>query len=66
MPASAANTSIARSIACAASGRPAPRNAVIGAVLVTTDCAVTSTRGIRYTPLAINRVRFGRYAAIDG
>ena len=32
---SAANTSIARSIACVASGRPAPRNAAIGVVFVT-------------------------------
>ena len=35
-PISAANRSIARSIACVASGRPAPRNGPIGVVLVTT------------------------------
>ena len=32
-----AKASIARSIACAASGRPAPRKAVVGAVFVTTE-----------------------------
>ncbi len=36
MPSSAANMSIARSIAWHASGRPAPRNAPIGVVFVTT------------------------------
>ena len=34
---SAANRSMARSMAAAASGRPAPRNGRIGVVLVTTD-----------------------------
>ena len=37
-PISAAKASTARSIACAASGRPAPRKAVVGVVFVTTEC----------------------------
>ena len=39
MPISAAKRSIVRSIACAASGRPAPRIVVIGVVFVTTERA---------------------------
>ncbi len=38
--------SSARSIACVASGRPAPRNAVIGVVFVTTERPSNSIRGI--------------------
>ena len=37
MPISAAKRSMARSMATAASGRPAPRNAVVGAAVVTVD-----------------------------
>ena len=46
IPSSAASMSIARSIACVASGRPAPRNEVIGVVFVTTERPSTSMRGI--------------------
>ena len=46
IPISAANASIARSIACVASGRPAPRNAVVGVVFVTTERPSNSMRGI--------------------
>ena len=65
-PASAAKRSIARSIACAASGRPAPRIEVVGVVLVTTDTVLVSIFGIAYTPLDIKAVRFGRYAPRAG
>ena len=61
-PISAAKRSSARSIACAASGRPAPRIEVVGVVFVTTDRPSTSTLGISYTALAMRQVRFGRYA----
>ena len=43
MPISAANRSTMRSIATAASGRPAPRYAVIDAWLVTVDTPVNPT-----------------------
>ncbi len=46
IPISAANTSSARSIACDASGRPAPRNAEIGVVFVTTDLPSNSMVGM--------------------
>ncbi len=46
MPSSAANMSIARSIACVASGRPAPRNAEIGVVFVATERPSNSIFGI--------------------
>ncbi len=46
IPSSAANVSIARSITCAASGRPAPRNAPIGVVFVTTEQLSNSIVGI--------------------
>ena len=46
MASSAANVSIARSIACVASGRPAPRKAEIGVVFVTTERPSNSIRGI--------------------
>ena len=45
-PISAANRSIARSIACVASGRPAPRNGPMGVVLVTTLTVSASIVGI--------------------
>jgi len=45
-PASAANASNARSIACDASGRPAPRKAVVGVVFVTTETLSNSIRGM--------------------
>ena len=38
---------------CAASGRPAPRYAAIGVVLVVAANALTSTLGTAYTPGAI-------------
>ena len=63
---SAANMSIARSIICVASGRPAPRTGPIGVVLVTTALTSTSIFGISYTPLAIIAVRFGRNAPMPG
>ena len=59
-PASPAKRSIARSIACVASGRPAPRIEVVGVVLVTTDTVLVSTFGIAYTPFDISAVMFGR------
>ena len=61
-PISAAKRSRARSMACAASGRPAPRIEVVAVVLVTTERVSTSTSGIAYTALAMSAVRFGRYA----
>ena len=39
-----------RSIAYVASGRPAPRYATVGVVVVRTDCAFTSIFGMAYTP----------------
>ena len=45
-PISAAKRSIARSIACVASGRPAPRREVIGVVFVTTETPSNSSFGI--------------------
>jgi len=45
-PASAAKRSMARSSACVASGRPAPRIEVVGVVLVTTETVLVSTLGI--------------------
>ena len=46
MPISAANRSIARSIAAVASGRPAPRYAPTGVVLVTTLANAVSSFGM--------------------
>ena len=46
MPISAAKRSKARSIAAVASGRPAPRYASIGVVLVITAFTLHSTFGI--------------------
>ncbi len=66
MPISAANRSTARSIVCVASGRPAPRNDVIGVVFVTTEHPSTSIRGMAYTALDISAVRCGRNAAEHG
>src|SRR4051794_11386499 len=66
MPISAANRSIARSIAAAASGRPAPRYAPVGVVLVTNELLLHSTFGIAYTPGDIIRVRNGSTAPIAG
>jgi hypothetical protein len=63
---SAANNSTARSIAWQASGRPAPRNAVIGVVFVTTLRPSNSMRGIAYTPLAMSIVKVGRKAPTTG
>ena len=55
-----------RSIACAASGLPAPRIVVMGVVFVTTESPSTSMRGIAYTPLESSPVRFGRKAPTPG
>ena len=55
--------SIARSIAAVASGRPAPRYATIGVVLVTTDVVRHSIFGIAYVPLLIGRVQNGASTA---
>ena len=49
-----------------ASGRPAPRYAPVGVVLVTTLRTVNSIFGMRYTPCAIVRVKNGRNAPIAG
>ena len=65
-PISTANRSSARSIACAASGRPAPRIEVVVVVFVTTETHDASTFGIAYTWLDMSEVRFGRYAASQG
>ncbi len=46
IPISVANRSMARSIAAAASGRPAPRYAVVGVVFVTTLLPPNSTFGM--------------------
>ena len=46
MPISAAKRSMARSMAAVASGRPAPRYATVGVVLVITDLLLNSTFGI--------------------
>ncbi len=56
LPISAANMSIARSIAAVASGRPAPRYGTVGVVFVTTEVARTSMFGMSYTPDDIGRV----------
>ena len=61
-PAASANRSIARSIAAAASGRPAPRYAPTGVVLVTTEVDHDSARGMRYGPGVIRIVSDGRNA----
>ena len=63
---SAASRSMARSSICVASGRPAPRTAPIGVVLVTTTLMSASIFGIRYTPLDIIAVRLGRNAPRPG
>ena len=60
------NRSIARSIAAAASGRPAPRYAPTGVVLVSTAVAIASARGMLYGPGAIRIVSDGRNAPIFG
>ncbi len=57
MPISAANRSIARSIAAVASGRPAPRYAPTGVVVVTTLLATASALPIAYGPGVIMIVR---------
>ena len=61
-PTAPAKRSIARSIACVASGRPAPRMEVVGVVEVTTERPSNSIFGIAYTALAMSPVRFGRNA----
>ena len=66
MPISAANRSTARSIAAVASGRPAPRYAEIGVVLVTTTRNAVCTCGMSYGPTAIRLVRTGRKPLIRG
>ena len=66
IPISAANRSIARSIAAVASGRPAPRYAPIGVVVVTTERANDSTLAKSYVPGAISRVSDGSSAPIRG
>ncbi|CAB4999324.1 unannotated protein [freshwater metagenome] len=59
IPISAANMSMARSIAAVASGRPAPRYATVGVVFVTTDVVRHSMFGMSYTPEDIGRVMNG-------
>jgi hypothetical protein len=66
MPISTANRSMARSTATAASGRPAPRNAVVGAAVVTTDTDEKPTLSRWYTPVSIRWVMAGRNAPITG
>ncbi len=63
---SAANTSIARSIICVASGRPAPRTGPVGVVFVATARTSISIVGIRYTPLDISAVSIARNAPKPG
>ena len=65
-PISAANRSMARSMAAVASGRPAPRYAPTGVVLVTTESATASARPIAYGPGAIRMVSMGRNAPNRG
>ena len=60
IPSSVANRSTARSIAAVASGRPAPRYAPTGGVVVTTTRAWASTKGMAYVPAAMARVSIGR------
>jgi hypothetical protein len=55
-----------RSIAAAASGRPAPRYGAVGAVVVTTARARTCTCGMRYAPVAIIEVANGVNAPVCG
>jgi hypothetical protein len=64
IPISAANRSTARSIAAAASGRPAPRYAEIGVVLVAAARNCAPARGRSYTPLAISMVSEARNGPI--
>ena len=66
MPISTAKRSIARSMATAASGRPAPRKAVTGAAVVTTDTDEKPTLSRWYTPVSIRWVIAGRKAPITG
>ena len=66
MPSSRAARSINRSNITAASGRPAPRYAMVGLVLVTTPIESTDTRGMRYGPQAIAPVALGITAPRPG
>jgi len=59
-------TNPGRSSAAVASGRPAPRYAPIGVVLVTTTVAIDSALGMSYGPVVIKMVRKGRMAPIFG
>ena len=53
-----------RSIAAVASGRPAPRYASIGVVLVTNEYELYSILAMSYTPPVIIRVMMGNTAPI--
>ena len=55
-----------RSIANAASGRPAPRYAPTGAVFVVTELVDTATFGMSYTPVAMVRTNMGSNDPIIG
>ena len=66
MPISAANRSTMRSMATAASGRPAPRKAVVEMVLVTTETPVKPTLSRSYTPVVMRWVIIGRTAPMSG
>ena len=53
-------------MAAAASGRPAPRYAMVGTVFVSTDAAVNDTLGMSYVPVAMRRVMTGKKAPNRG
>ena len=55
-----------RSIATAASGRPAPRYAVVGTVLVTTETPLKPALAMSYAPVVISIVIAGRRAPRTG
>jgi hypothetical protein len=63
IPASAEKSSTIRSMAAAASGRPAPRKALKGTVLVSSVWAEKATRSMAYVPVAIMPVRPGSSGA---
>ena len=66
MSSSSAAMSSVRSTRWIASGRPAPRYAATGVVLVTAACQLNSTFGTMYTFCAIICVKNGRNAPTAG
>ena len=63
---SAANRSTARSMAEVASGRPAPRKAPLGVVVVGTDTARNPAEAMSYTPVNMAWVMRGKNPAMSG